>query len=199
MSHKHSLVYSAKIGQRGIDGSALRIGRDQNVNNGSGSITVDNRIIQQTIVRRINWYIQGTVEEEEEYEQYGEYKRSDIRMYQEIHRERVNIYDRMADEFALIDCERSIFLGEIVSGDGIGNIVTVEAYGKRDAPKRWKRSFASYSGRLCVNNAHLVALNRSKVSLLIFSGGLVPIAHLTSLGWLAGVYFDNLLVSSLNT
>ncbi|KAJ8087353.1 hypothetical protein PM082_006183 [Marasmius tenuissimus] len=157
MSHQPPLFYSAKNGQQRInvyelpeDGSPWR---DQNVNTGFGNFTVNNQVIQQTQPRYR--YIRGTEEEEAEYEeasktchslivlhadsgrifQYGEYKRSDIRLCQEIHRERITkIYDWTTNQYIPIDCERSIFLGEIVSGDGRGTIVTVEAYDGRDAP-----------------------------------------------------------------
>ncbi|KAK1227736.1 hypothetical protein PQX77_009254, partial [Marasmius sp. AFHP31] len=45
------------------------IGRDQNINYGSGPLTInnDNRVVQQTVARRTRWQIQGTEEEEERY------------------------------------------------------------------------------------------------------------------------------------
>ncbi|KAK1227732.1 hypothetical protein PQX77_009250 [Marasmius sp. AFHP31] len=62
--------------------------RDHNVNNGLGNFTVNNNnIVQQTTARRIKWHIQGSEEEEAEYEEYGEYRRSDIQLLKMIHHE----------------------------------------------------------------------------------------------------------------
>ncbi|KAJ8087391.1 hypothetical protein PM082_006221 [Marasmius tenuissimus] len=163
--------------------------RDQNVNTGLGNLTVNNQTFQQT--RSRSRYIRGTEEEEAEYEEYGEYKRGDIELLERIHHE-ARVFDRRRG--CHIECERSIFVGKVLTGEGKGAIVTVESYQGREAPAKWKESFASYSVHLYVNNAQLVALNRSKVPLLIFSGGLVPIAYLRrrNSGWLAEVYFTNL-------
>ncbi|KAJ8087324.1 hypothetical protein PM082_006154 [Marasmius tenuissimus] len=154
MSYPHPRFCYAENGQQSIDSSELSGNvysiswRDCNINSGPGTFTVNNnnRVIQQA--RLTYRHIRGTEEEEAEYEEYDEYKRSDIQLYQEIHRERVKIYDQMTDEFVSIDCKQHIFLGEIVSGDRRGMIVTVEAYDGHDAPERWKRSFASYSGHM---------------------------------------------------
>ncbi|KAK1228048.1 hypothetical protein PQX77_008927 [Marasmius sp. AFHP31] len=199
MSHQAVLSYFPADDQRNVDGadslamdaysmSSSLSWRDSNVNNGSGTFTInnDNRVIQQS---RSTWrHIRGTEEEEAEYEEYGEYKRGDIRLLERIYHERRERFDHQRGQFTA--CERNIFIGQVVAGDGIGKIVTVEAFAGHDAPEAWKKSFAYQSVRtLCVNSAHLVALNRSKVPLLIFSDGLVPIAHFTKSGWLAGLYF----------
>ncbi|KAJ8087415.1 hypothetical protein PM082_006245 [Marasmius tenuissimus] len=149
--------------------------RDQNSNHGSGSFTVNNTVFQQT--QSTSRYIRGTEEEEAEYEQYGEYKRSEIRLHQMISRGRLETYDSMAGQLVPISCERSTFLGEIVSGSQKGTIVIVEAYEGSEAPEDWRQSFVTYSRHLCVNNAHLLALNRSKVPLLIFLGGKTRTDH----------------------
>ncbi|KAJ8092449.1 hypothetical protein PM082_023702 [Marasmius tenuissimus] len=65
---------SADNDQPSSGGSEIRlvhIGRDQNVNNGPGSLIVNNnnRITQES--RPIRWYIQGTKAEEAEYDQVG--------------------------------------------------------------------------------------------------------------------------------
>ncbi|KAL0062298.1 hypothetical protein AAF712_010867, partial [Marasmius tenuissimus] len=107
--------------------------RDHNVNNGPGNFTVNNNnIVQQKTARRIKWHIQGSEEEEAEYEEYGEYRRSDIQLLKMIHHEK-RVFDREKGGF--VECERSIFMGQVVSGDGKGTIVTVEAYEGRDAPE----------------------------------------------------------------
>ncbi|KAJ8087402.1 hypothetical protein PM082_006232 [Marasmius tenuissimus] len=170
--------------------------RDQNFNFGFGNFTVNNNtVIQQK--RSRHRYITGTEEEEAEYDEYHEIKRSDIRLNQMIYRERVKRYDEATGHWIPTDCERSTFLGEIVSGDQKGTIVTVEAYKGSEASEDWRKSFLSYSGQLRVNNAPLFALNRSKVPLLIFSGGLVPIAHFgRNVGVLGRWYLYNLRVSS---
>ncbi|KAJ8083389.1 hypothetical protein PM082_009261 [Marasmius tenuissimus] len=169
--------------------------RDHNVNNGPGNFTVNNNnIVQQTTARRIKWHIQGSEEEEAEYEEYGEYRRSDIQLLKMIHHEK-RVFDREKGGFA--ECERSIFMGQVLSGDGKGTIITVEAYEGRDAPENWKKQFSfhatgrSFVGR--VNNAHLLALNRSKIPLLIFLGDLVPVAHvLKKVGFVGGFYLYSL-------
>ncbi|KAJ8087343.1 hypothetical protein PM082_006173 [Marasmius tenuissimus] len=144
MSHPHSLFYSARDSQRTFDGTEPAVDvysmswRDHNINSGPGAFTInnDNRVMQQA--RSTYRHIRGTEEEEAEYEEYREYKRGDIQLLQLIHRQKT---------FWHSDCERSIFIGRVVAGDGIGNIVTVEAYGGRDAPKEWKYGFAHYSGQ----------------------------------------------------
>ncbi|KAJ8087411.1 hypothetical protein PM082_006241 [Marasmius tenuissimus] len=170
--------------------------RDQNINFGYGNFTVNNNtVIQQK--RSTYRYIRGTEEEEAEYEQYGEYKRSEIRLHQMISRGRLETYDPMAGHCVPIGCERSTFLGEIVSGDQKGTMVIVEAYEGSEAPEDWKQSFITYSRHLCLKNAHLVALNRSKVPLLIFLGGLLPITHFgRNMGPLGRLYVRTLYVSS---
>ena len=68
--------------------------------------------------------------------QYGEYKRGDIQPLREIHRERIKAgYDRETRQFSPFDCERSVFLGKIVSGDEKGTIVTVECFEGPSAPE----------------------------------------------------------------
>ncbi|KAJ8083398.1 hypothetical protein PM082_009270 [Marasmius tenuissimus] len=154
--------------------SGVHIGRDQNANYGPGPYTVnyDNRIIQHR-TRSTYRHVRGTDEEEAQYEEYSEYRHSDIQIIGKIHSERLTKSDSKTGRDVPLDCEKSIVLGRIVSGEGMGTIVTVEAYEGSDAPKEWKRRFLchtgqSFSGR--VNNVHLFALNRSKVPLLIFLG-----------------------------
>ncbi|KAK1228049.1 hypothetical protein PQX77_008928 [Marasmius sp. AFHP31] len=197
MYHHPSYSYCTDHGQRTFSGPE-RPGtiystswRDLNINSGSGTFTInnDNRVIQQA--RSTYRHIRGTEEEEAEYEEYGEYKRGDIQLLERIYHEKSGMFDYRRGQ--LTKCERNIYIGQVMAGDGIGRIVTVEAFTGDDAPGNWKERFATYSGRLCVNNAHLHALNRSRVPLLIFSGGLVPIAHLKSLGWVAEIYLSNLI------
>ncbi|KAJ8087310.1 hypothetical protein PM082_006140 [Marasmius tenuissimus] len=199
MSHQPAAPFHpAEDGQRTIDGAELprdvysTSWRDHNVNNGPGTLTVnnDNRVIQQA--RSTYRHIRGTSEgEEAEYEEYGEYKRGDIQLLEKICHEE-HVFGRKRGRY--MECERSVFIGQVVAGDGRGVIVTVEAFKGRNAPEGWKESFAQHSGRsLCVNNAHLVALNRSKVPLLIFSAGLIPIAHLRNSGKLAEIHLYNLI------
>ncbi|KAJ8087504.1 hypothetical protein PM082_006335 [Marasmius tenuissimus] len=110
--------------------------RDRNSNYGLGSFTVNSSVIQQTVTRRLKWYIQGTKEEEEKYEEYGEYKHGDIQFFKPIHHERLRgRYDSTTKQWVTADCERSIVLGQIVSGEGKGTIVTVEAFEGRNAPE----------------------------------------------------------------
>ncbi|KAK1221297.1 hypothetical protein PQX77_015897 [Marasmius sp. AFHP31] len=182
--------------------SEAHIGRDQNNNYGPGPFTInnDNRVVQQTVARQTRWRIQGTEEEEERYAEYGEYKHGDIQIIGRIHTERVkNRYDPTTGQRVPVDCdcERSIVLGKIVSGEGIGTIVTVESYEGKDAPKEWKQRFLCHTtGKSFFQrneSAHLFALNRSKVPLLIYSGGLVPLTHFwRNFGWLGVLYFDSL-------
>ncbi|KAK1216192.1 hypothetical protein PQX77_021188 [Marasmius sp. AFHP31] len=113
-----------------------KIGRDYNVNSGSGAFIVnnDNRILQQA--RPIRWHIRGSQEEEAEYDQYGEYRRSDVRLLQMIHHKRVKLYwDREAGLYTPVNCEQSVWLGEVTRGDGKGTIVTVVSYQGKDAPE----------------------------------------------------------------
>ncbi|KAK1225545.1 hypothetical protein PQX77_011515 [Marasmius sp. AFHP31] len=175
------------------------IGRDQNINYGDGPFTInyDNRVVQQTVARQTRWRIQGTKEEEERYAEYGEHKHGDIQIIGSIHTERVERYNPTTRRYAPINCERSIVLGKIVSGEGVGTIVTVESYEGEDAPKEWKQRFLCHTtGKSFFRrneSAHLLALNRSKVPLLIYSGGLVPVAHFCgNFGWLGVIYFDSL-------
>ncbi|KAK1221296.1 hypothetical protein PQX77_015896 [Marasmius sp. AFHP31] len=182
--------------------SEAHIGRDQNNNYGNGPVTInnDNRVVQQTVTRRTRWRIQGTEEEEERYAEYGEYKHGDIQIIGAIHSERVTTrYDPTTGQYVPVDCdcERSIVLGKIVSGEGIGTIVTVESYEGEDAPKEWKQRFLCHTtGKSFFRrnkSAHLLALNRSKVPLLIYSGVLVPLTHFwRNFGWLGVLYFDSL-------
>ncbi|KAK1226635.1 hypothetical protein PQX77_010382 [Marasmius sp. AFHP31] len=131
--------------------SEAHIGRDQNNNYGSGPVTInnDNRVVQQTVARQTRWQIQGTEEEEERYAEYGEYKHGDIQIIEPIHTERVTKtrYDPTTGCYVAVDCdcERSIVLGKIVSGEGIGTIVTVESYEGEDAPKEWKQRFLCHT------------------------------------------------------
>ncbi|KAJ8092458.1 hypothetical protein PM082_023711 [Marasmius tenuissimus] len=168
---------SADNDQPSSSSPALRlvhIGRDQNVNNGPGSLIVNNnnRITQES--RPIRWYIQGTEAEEAEYDQYGEYRRGDIQLLRMIHRRNLEKWDRKTHRH-VFDCEQSVWLGEIVSGNEKGTIVTVECYQGQGAPEVWKHGFQRYSVNLSASDAHLLGLNRSKIPLLIFLGELVPI------------------------
>ncbi|KAJ8083390.1 hypothetical protein PM082_009262 [Marasmius tenuissimus] len=129
--------------------SGVHIGRDQSVNNGPGPLTVnyDNRVVQQTVARRVERHIQGTVEEEKGYAEYGEYKHGDIQIIGAIHSERINLkrYNPATGRYVPVDCQRSIVLGRIISGEGVGTIVTVEAYEGDDAPKEWKQRFLGHT------------------------------------------------------
>ncbi|KAJ8083396.1 hypothetical protein PM082_009268 [Marasmius tenuissimus] len=117
--------------------SEVYIGRDSNANYGPGAYTVnyDNRIVQQR--RPIDWDIRGTEEEERQYGQYGEYKHGDIEIIGTIDRKRIHrtYYDRTIKRFVPFNCQQSIVLARIVSGERVGTIVTVEAYEGSDAPK----------------------------------------------------------------
>ncbi|KAJ8092465.1 hypothetical protein PM082_023718 [Marasmius tenuissimus] len=157
----------------------VQIERDYNVNRGTGTFTVnnDNSVVEQT--RPITWYIQGTEEEEEEYDQYSEYRRSDVRLLQRIHHERLKEWDSEAAQDVLSECERSIWLGEILSGDRKGNIVTVVSYEGQDAPEKWKNSFQRHSEHLRASGVHIMGLNRSKMPQLILLGDLVPASIFT--------------------
>ncbi|KAJ8092685.1 hypothetical protein PM082_007014 [Marasmius tenuissimus] len=150
------------------------IGKDQNINNGSGSFIVNN--VEQT--RPIRWYIQGDEEEEAEYDQYGEYRRSDIRLLQLIYHDRLEPeWDWETGQLTPHrDCERRIFLGEVLSGEKRGTIVTVVSYQGRDASEVWKSSFQRHAELLCPSIAHLLALNRSKKPQLILLDELEPAA-----------------------
>ncbi|KAJ8092701.1 hypothetical protein PM082_007030 [Marasmius tenuissimus] len=165
---------TAGYGEPSSSSSELRVmpsRRDHNVNNGSGNFNVHNNtsVIQQA--QRIRWYIRGTEEEEEEYDQYNEYRRSDIRLLQKIYHERLVKWDDKIREEVPFDCERAIWLGEIVSGDQKGTRVTVVGYQGRNASEEWKSNFKCYSIDLLEDSAHLVGLNRSKILQLILLGG----------------------------
>ncbi|KAJ8083383.1 hypothetical protein PM082_009255 [Marasmius tenuissimus] len=111
--------------------SEAYVGRDHNANYGSGNFTVNNQVLQQR--RPIDWEICGTKEEEKVYGQYSEYRHGDIQIIGPIYSERVKKFDWSVGRYVPFDCERSIVLGKIVSGEGMGTIVTVEAYEGRDA------------------------------------------------------------------
>ncbi|KAK1229463.1 hypothetical protein PQX77_007481 [Marasmius sp. AFHP31] len=152
----------------------VQIGRDYNVNSGPGIFIVknDSRVIHQT--RPIMWYIRGNEEDEAEYDQYGEFRRSDVRLLQRIYHEKLKERDSDLDQYVPFDCEQSIWLGEILSGDGKGKIVTVVSYQGKDAPEKWKESFQRFSADLFPSSVHLLGLNRSKIPQLILLGDLVP-------------------------
>ncbi|KAJ8092467.1 hypothetical protein PM082_023720 [Marasmius tenuissimus] len=183
-------------GQPSFNGSELRFvhaGRDYNLNEGSGAFIVnnDNRVIRQK--RPIRWHIRGTEEEEAEYDQYGEYRRSDIRLIQLLQHENLERMDRETGQFVPLDCERSIFLAEVLTGVGKGMLVTVVSYEGQDAPEKWKNTFQHYSGHLYASNAHLLGLNRSKVPLLILLGELVPATvFIQKMGNLQRLYISSL-------
>ncbi|KAJ8092680.1 hypothetical protein PM082_007009 [Marasmius tenuissimus] len=180
MSRRNSSFCSAENAQPSYSDSELvRLGRDHNVNNGFGNFTVnnDNRVTQQK--NSIRWHIRGTEEEEEEYDQYNEYRRGDIRLFQQICFEKLDKWDQRACRHVPSDCEQSVFLGEVLSGEGKGTIVTVVSHQGQDAPEKWKNSFQRHSEHLCASSAHLLGLNRSKIPQLILLGGLVPAAVFT--------------------
>ncbi|KAJ8083394.1 hypothetical protein PM082_009266 [Marasmius tenuissimus] len=128
--------------------SKVHIGRDQNVNHGHGPYTVnyDNRVIQHR-TRSTYRHIQGQTEEEEaEYEEYGEYRHGDIQIIGTIHSEKLlGKFDWMTMKYAPFDCQKSVMLGRIVSGEGVGTMVTVEAYEGSDAPEEWKEHFVCHT------------------------------------------------------
>ncbi|KAJ8092682.1 hypothetical protein PM082_007011 [Marasmius tenuissimus] len=172
----------------------VHIARDHNVNTGSGSFIVNN--VQQA--RTIPRHIEGTEEEEAEYGQYGEYRRSDVRLLKTIHTEKLVKWDKESRRHVPFDCERSIWFGEIVSGVEKGRIVTVVSYQGRDAPEKWKSSFQRHSGHLCDSSAHLLALNRSKIPLLILLGEILPAAVFRKkIGEMSGGYLHILSVSTV--
>ncbi|KAK1222945.1 hypothetical protein PQX77_014181 [Marasmius sp. AFHP31] len=176
-----------------LEFQVVQIGRDYNVNRGTGTFTVnnDNRVVEQT--RPITWHIQGTEEEEEEYDQYSEYRRSDVRLFQRIHHERLKEWDSETAQYVLSECERSIWLGEILSGDGKGNIVTVVSYEGQDAPKKWKNSFQRHSEHLRAGGVHLMGLNRSEMPQLILSGDHLPASIFTEkIGVLGRLYLHSM-------
>ncbi|KAK1216191.1 hypothetical protein PQX77_021187 [Marasmius sp. AFHP31] len=189
--------------------------RNQVINNGSGTITIinDSRVINHA--RSTQRHAQGTEEEEVEYErwlslaalmahgsriyQYTEYKRCEVQPLELIHREKV--WDQTTSQF--VGCERSIWLGEIVSGNEKGTIVTIECYQGQDAPKKWKHALERYSVDLnsflkpsrSTSNAHLLGLTRSKIPLLIFLDELVPAAVFAkNVGKLGEYYLASLYI-----
>ncbi|KAJ8092720.1 hypothetical protein PM082_007049 [Marasmius tenuissimus] len=172
----------------GLELQVVSSGRDHNVNNGSGNFNVHNtNVVQQA--QRIRWYIRGTDEEEEEYDQYNEYRRGDIRLLRKIHHEILSEWDWEARRYVPLDCERTIWLGEIVCGDMKGTLVTVECFEGLNASEKWKSSFRQYAVNLLEDSAHLVGLNRSKIPQLILLGELVPAAVFArSLGQLCLMY-----------
>ncbi|KAK1229464.1 hypothetical protein PQX77_007482 [Marasmius sp. AFHP31] len=180
MSNPITSFYSIESNQPGLRGSVLQfahVGRDYNLNTGAGSFIVnnDNRVIQHP--RPIRWYIKGTEEEEKEFDQYGEYRRSDIRLLRMIQHERVKKWDSEMEQQVLIDCRQSTWLGEILSEKGKGMIVTVVSYEGPEAPEKWRNSFHRHLERLrYTSNTHLLGLNRSRIPSLILLGELVPAA-----------------------
>ena len=97
--------------------------------------------------------------------QYGEYKRSDIRLLRLIHCEIMKKWDWVLERYVTFDCEQTIFFAEVLRGDDRGKMVTVVSYQGPDAPEvrisaipdrnrslivrqRWKDSFRHYSGDL---------------------------------------------------
>ncbi|KAJ8092473.1 hypothetical protein PM082_023726 [Marasmius tenuissimus] len=124
---------SSRSGQSNLELRVIQVGRDYNVNSGSGIFIVNNRTKVIKGARSIRVHIQGTEEEEEEYDQYFEYRRSDIRLLRKIHHGRV--WDSKKGPLYPSNCERSVWLAEILSGDGKGSIVTVVSYQGQDAPE----------------------------------------------------------------
>ncbi|KAJ8092462.1 hypothetical protein PM082_023715 [Marasmius tenuissimus] len=198
MSHPSSSSYSNTANSQPSSSNlselrVVQIGRDYNVNNGPGILIVknDSRVIHQT--RPIMWYIRGNEEEEAEYDQYGEFRRSDVRLLQRIYYEKLKEWDSDLNQYVTFNCEQSIWLGEILYGDGKGKIVTVVSYQGQDAPEKWKESFQRFSADLFPSSVHLLGLNRSKIPQLILLGDLIPaVIFAKNIGHLGRYYLGTL-------
>ncbi|KAL0569570.1 hypothetical protein V5O48_012392 [Marasmius crinis-equi] len=138
-----------------------------------------------TIIRKLTTetkprlWITGSEEQESEFAQYDEVKRGDIRIACYIHRSTPSDLARY--------CAKDVFTGKIARGAEKGSRLTVVSYTGRDAQVK------IYSGTA---KAQLLAINRSKIPLLIFTGDLVPARDfMKDTGPLGQVYFWALSVS----
>ncbi|KAL0566553.1 hypothetical protein V5O48_015455 [Marasmius crinis-equi] len=86
--------------------------------------------------------------EEAEFEQFNEIKRGDIRLIRDISSYVPRYWKKRKAQYMIIECEKKIFTGEIMSGTGQGVRLTVVGYEGRDAQKEWMRDFKEYSRTL---------------------------------------------------
>ncbi|KAL0569572.1 hypothetical protein V5O48_012394, partial [Marasmius crinis-equi] len=129
-------------------------------------------IVQKTTETKRRLWIKGSEEEETEFAQYDEVKRGNIRIVRYIHRSTASDLARY--------CAKDVFTGEIARGAEKGSRLTVVSYTGRDAR-------VIYSG---TTKAQLLAINRSKIPLLLFTGDLVPARDfMKDTGPLGQVYF----------
>ncbi|KAG7097612.1 hypothetical protein E1B28_004946 [Marasmius oreades] len=91
-----------------------------------------------------------------------------------------------------LSVERTVSTAEI-HDDGSSRF-TVVSYKGQDATKAWEKDFRRFCEATDATKMQLFGINQSRVPLLIFYGGLVPLAHFWDrLGWLGRGYAFTLL------
>ncbi|KAL0569460.1 hypothetical protein V5O48_012509 [Marasmius crinis-equi] len=133
-----------------------------------------------------------------EYDQYEEVKRGEVNLIREVYSHRVpGRWKYVRGQYIEMDskCTKTISTGQVVRGlEQIqGPKMTIVSYEGPEAQKEWKRDFQQFSSTLRVGNAHLLAINQSKIPLLIFTSELIPAAQfLPNIGLLVKLYLHAL-------
>ncbi|KAL0567755.1 hypothetical protein V5O48_014243 [Marasmius crinis-equi] len=120
-------------------------------------------------------FIVGSEEEEAEYEQFPEIRRSEFTAIRNIHRSYEWLYDQEQGSVQL--GERRVVAGDVRIG-GVASKCLVVQYSGHEAGVLWKKDFRKFGGFRCPENAQLAAINLSNIPMLILTGDLVPAAHL---------------------
>ncbi|KAL0564478.1 hypothetical protein V5O48_017568, partial [Marasmius crinis-equi] len=146
------------------------------------------------VVKRKPLWIRLLGKKDSEYDQYEEVKRGDVELIREVSSHVPRHWNYIWGQYAYRDskCTKTISIGQIVGrGD---SKMTIVGYEGPEAQKEWKRDFRQFSGTLRAKNAHLLAVNQSKIPLLIFTSELIPAAQfLDNVGPLVQLYLFALM------
>ncbi|KAL0569863.1 hypothetical protein V5O48_012094 [Marasmius crinis-equi] len=132
--------------------------------------------------KKATHFIVGTEEEEAEYDQFLEIKRGDFVALEDIHRSLGLVFDEEREGRITLG-ERAVVVGDVRIG-GMASKCTVVSYSGDGAEQLWKTDFQRFGGARYIagsrsaEKAQMVGINRSKVPMIILTGGLVPAAHL---------------------
>ncbi|KAL0564855.1 hypothetical protein V5O48_017183 [Marasmius crinis-equi] len=123
-------------------------------------------------------FIVGTEEEEAEYAEFSEVKRGDVAAFRTVHHDDGWEYDSEGRRIRKwVEYERTVVTGEVRIG-GVASKCTVASYSGEGAEEGWKKDFQRLCGTRRPENAQLVAINLSRIPMLVLTGNLVPLAHL---------------------
>ncbi|KAL0566879.1 hypothetical protein V5O48_015122 [Marasmius crinis-equi] len=117
--------------------------------------------------RPISHYITADSEEEEaEYAQFADIKRSNFLPQENIHHDYKYWHD-----LGQVACERMLKKGTVRTERGMESQCIAVLYSGDKVKEAWKRDFQQVSGIPSVEMVHVVAINRTKIPFPVLEGG----------------------------